>query len=95
MATEVPQSKFVRPGRWRTLVSGWNVNFHCRFEDPAGARVKVRYGDGWPIGWDSQKKTLDGTPKSVRVSTLQSLVGARVQIKVEHDTEVQYVYVPA
>lgn len=89
---EVTRNKFVRTGGWRTLESGWNAVFSCMFRDPAGAQVKVRYGDGWGLGRDSQKKTLDGSNKSVNV-TRASLAYARVQIKVQRDTEVRYTYI--
>lgn len=91
---EITRNKIVRAGSWRTLESGWNVTFACRFRGPSGAQVKVRYGDGWPFGWDSQKKTLDGeTNKFVKVSRA-SVVYARVQMKVQRDTEVSYTYIP-
>jgi hypothetical protein len=91
----IPRSKFVKAGDWRTLESGWNAAFSCLFRDPAGAQVKVRYGGGWPLGRDGQKQTLDGkTNKSINVGRV-SLAYARVQIKVQHDTEVRYTYVPA
>lgn len=89
---EIVRSKFVKAGSWRTLESGWNAVFSCIFRDPAGAQVKVRYGDGWRLGWDSQKKTLDGTDKTLNV-TRASVAYARVQIKVASDTEVRYTYV--
>ncbi len=50
---EVVRTKFVRPSNWRTLEFGWNATFTCRFREPIGAQVKVRYGFGW-FGWDSQ-----------------------------------------
>lgn len=89
----IERSKFVRAGSWRTLESGWNTSFSCMFRHPAGAQVKVRYGDGWPFGRDSQLTTLDGTNKSVSVGRA-SLVYARVQMKVRQDTEVRYTYIP-
>lgn len=90
----IERDKFVRAGDWRTLESGWNATFSCLFRDPAGAQVKVRYGDGWPFGRDSQQQTLDGTNnKSVNVGRA-SLIYARVQMKVQHDTEVRYTYIP-
>lgn len=90
----VVRDKFVKAGDWRTLEFGWNATFSCMFQGPAGAQVKVRYGDGWPFGRDSQKQTLDGTNnKSVNVGGA-SLVYARVQMKVQHDTAVRYTYIP-
>ena len=44
------------------------------------------------LGWDSQKKTLDGTNKLVNV-TRTSVAYARVQIKVLRDTDVTYTYI--
>ena len=92
---EVLQVKVVKAGGWRTLESGWNTSFTCIFHDPAGAQVKVRYGDGWPFGRDSLRQTLDGLhDKSVGVGRV-SVVYARVQMNVQHDTEVRYAYVVA
>lgn len=91
---EVQRTKLVKAGDWRTLESGWNAKFSCRFLHPAGAKVKVRYGDGWPFGWNSQEKTLDGTNfKTVNVGG-GSLVYARVQMKVQQDVQVTYTYIP-
>ena len=90
----VARQKFVQAGDWRTLESGWNATFGCIFHDPAGAQIKIRYGGGWWFGWDSQKQTLDGkSDKSVNVGR-PSLVYARVQIRVQHDTTVRYTYIP-
>lgn len=87
---EIVKNKFVRKGDWRTLESGWNSEFGCLFRDPSGAQVKLRKGLGW-LGWDSQKKTLNGFDKSIDV---RGAVYSRVQIKVLQDTEVRYVYKP-
>jgi hypothetical protein len=92
MAGRIVRTKLVKSGGWRTLESGWNVTFMCVFQNPAGAQVKVRYGGGGWFGRDSQKQTLDGTTKSVRVSRA-SLAYARVQIKVTRDTQVTYDYI--
>jgi len=89
---EITKSKIVKAGAWRTLESGWNAKFSCRFRDPAGAQIKVRYGSGWWFGWDSQKQTLNGTFKIVNV-TKASVAYARVQIKVQKDSEVTYTYI--
>ena len=89
----IARSKFVKAGDWRTLESGWNASFGCLFVGPAGAQIKVRYGTGWPLGKDSQKQTLDGiNTKSLDVGGA-SLAYARVQIKVQRDTQVNYTYV--
>jgi hypothetical protein len=91
---EVQRTKSVKAGAWQTLESGWHVSFNCRFLEPAGAQIKIRYGNGWPIGWDSDKQTLDGRHfKTVQVGAA-SWVYARVQIKVERDFEVTYTYIP-
>lgn len=92
--TEIVRSKLVKSGKWRTLESGWNVTFACRFRDPAGARVKVRYGDGWPFGKDRQKQTLNGSDRLLRVSGA-SVLYARIQMNVQQDTQVTYTYIPA
>jgi hypothetical protein len=90
---ESQRTKLVKAGRWRTLESGWNTTFSCRFLNPTGAQIKIRYGNGWPFGRDSQKQTLDGVNvKSVYVSR-GSLVYARVQMKVQRDVEVTYTYI--
>ncbi|MGI9055681.1 MAG: hypothetical protein ACR2F2_07750 [Pyrinomonadaceae bacterium] len=89
---DVVKTKLVRAGGWRTLESGWNAIFSCIFRNPAGAQVKVRYGSGWWFGWDSQKKTLNGTDKIINVTRV-SIAYARVQIRVLSDTEVRYTYV--
>ena len=90
---EQERGKLVKAGDWRTLESGWNVSFSCRFLRPAGAQIKIRYGSGWWLGRDSQKQTLDGVnAKSVNVGG-GSLVYARVQIKVPSDIVVDYTYI--
>ncbi len=88
----VPRTKHVTPGDWRTLESGWNATFSCVFRLPAGAQVKVRYGNGRWLGRDSQKQTLDGNARTVEVAR-GSLAFARVQIRLQHATDVDYVYV--
>jgi hypothetical protein len=90
----IVREKLVRAGDWRTLESGWNVSFSCVFHDPAGAQVKIRYGDGWWFGRDSQKQTLDGKNDKIVNVGKGSLVYARVQMRVPHDTDVRYTYVP-
>lgn len=90
----INKTKFVKRGAWRTLESGWNAQFWVSFFSPKGAQIKVRYGGGWPFGWDSQKQTLDGIQiKWVKV-TRSSLVYARVQIYVQRDVDISYVYYP-
>lgn len=90
---EIQRTKLVKAGDWRTLESGWNAKFSCRFLRPSGAKIKIRYGNGWPFGWNSQQKTLDGESfKTVSVGA-GSLVYARVQMKVQQDIEVTYTYI--
>jgi hypothetical protein len=91
---EVERTKLVKSGGWKTLESGWNASFSCRFRHPAGARVKVRYGNGRWLGRDSQKQTLDGTARLLKVGR-GSLAYARVQMKVQRDTQVTYTYIAA
>jgi len=91
---EIDRRKTVKSGKWRTLESGWNTAFICRFREPSGAKIKIRYGGGWPFGKNRQQQTLDGnTTKVVNVGRA-SFVYARVQIKVQRDTEVSYTYIP-
>ena len=90
---EVQRTKFVKAGGWRTLEYGWNARFSCRFFNPAGAQVKIRYGGGWPFGWDSQNRTLDGVNAKLVSVGGGSLVYARVQMKVQRDIEVTYTYI--
>ncbi|MBK7873569.1 MAG: hypothetical protein IPJ74_24340 [Saprospiraceae bacterium] len=90
---QVQRTKIVKAGDWRTLESGWNTTFTCRFVSPAGAQIKIRYGGGWIFGKDSQKQTLDGVrTKDLKVGKA-SLVYARVQMKVQQDSEVTYLYI--
>jgi len=87
----VTRTKLVKAGDWRTLESGWNANFSCQFFLPAGAKIKLRKGLGW-FGWNSQEQTLDGvTPKVINVG---GVIYSRVQMKVAHDVEVSYLYIP-
>ena len=90
---EVVREKFVRAGDWRTLEAGWNVAFSCRFELPRGASVKIRYGDGSWLGWNSQQQTLDGTRRTLNVSKISSAAYARVQMRVQQDANVSHVYI--
>jgi hypothetical protein len=90
---ELQRTKVVRAGDWRTLESGWNTQFSCRFLNPVGAQIKIRYGNGSFLGRDSQKQTLDGVKLKVVHVGGGSVVYARVQMKVPHDTEVTYTYI--
>jgi len=84
------RTKFVKAGDWRTLESFWNSKATAFFKAPEGAKVKIRYGDGWIFGYDRQKQTLDGeTYKKLTVGNW-SIVYARIQISVLRDTNVSY-----
>ena len=84
------QKKFVKAGDWRTLNWFWNVKATLFFAGHAGAQIKVRYGNGWPIGYDSQKQTLDGRNYKKLTVGIVSVAYARAQIRVGSDTEVTY-----
>ena len=58
MPSEVRGSRG-QDGDSRTLVTLWNTTATGVFLAPAGAQIKVRYGDAWPICRDSQRRTLD------------------------------------
>jgi len=90
----VSKTKHVAPGAWRTLESGWNALFWISFFEPKNAMIKVRYGAGWPFGWDSQKQTLDAASIKVLKVTASSLVYARVQVSVTEATDITYTYYP-
>lgn len=77
-------------GGWRTLERFWGGKGRAVFLGPAGAQVKVRYGNGWFLGKDRQHQTLDGLhPKELKVG-LWSLVYARMQMLVSRSREVAY-----
>jgi hypothetical protein len=83
-------TKTVRPGDWHTLESSWNTPFTAWFRQPAGARVRIRYGTSF-LGKDGSKATLDGTKvKELGASGMGSLFYARLQIKVDRETSVSY-----
>lgn len=90
----ITKTKHVKKGEWRTLESGWNAQFWVSFFMPKGAQIKVRYGTGWPAGWDSQKQTLDGERIKILKVTRSSLAYARVQVSVKQDVDVTYTYFP-
>ena len=86
----VTKTVFITDGDWRTLETFFNASAIGVFEDPAGAQIKVRYGVGI-FGFDRQKQTLDGqTDKRLEVGKGGSLARARMQMKVNQDTEVTY-----
>lgn len=80
----------MKAGDWRTLSWFWNVKATLFFAGPAGAQIKVRYGNGWPIGYDSQKQTLDGHTYRKMTVGIVSVAYARAQIRVATDTGVTY-----
>ncbi len=90
----VQKTKRIKRGGWRTVESGWNSKFSMTFFMPKGAQIKVRYGGGWPTGWDSQKQTLDGVNIKLLKITASSIIYARVQVYVQQDTDVAYTYYP-
>ncbi len=68
----------------------WGGEVRAVFLGPARARIKIRYGNGWGCGRDSQQQTLDGLrPKELMVGRA-SLLCARLQIAVLRSTEVTY-----
>ena len=81
----------LQPGDWKTLESfyGRVGSTTATFRQPAGVRIKVRYGFGW-LGWDSQSQTTDGQHnKSLNVS---GWVGrARMQARVSQETALSWV----
>jgi len=81
------KSKFIRAGSWRNLEWSWNARFTCRFVLPVGAQVRANYGPGIT----SQRQTLNGSPKIVRIGGGSIFVG-RVQMKVVQDAQVEYEY---
>jgi hypothetical protein len=90
----ITKTKFVKKGAWRTLESAWNARFWVNFFNPNGAQIKVRYGGGWPAGWDSQRQTLNGQISKYVVVSGSSVLYARVQVYVQQDTEITYTYFP-
>ena len=90
----VQKTKRVQRGNWRTVESGWNSKFSMTFFMPEGAKIKVRYGGGWPTGWDSQNQTLDGIKVKLLKITGSSIIYARVQVYVQADADVTYIYYP-
>jgi hypothetical protein len=84
------KARFVPVGSWRTLERFWGGKGRVMFLRPARAEIKVRYGNGWWFGKDSQHQKLDGVhPKELKAG-LGSLVCARMQILVPRSSEVTY-----
>jgi hypothetical protein len=89
------KSKYVKAGGWRTLETFWNDGGKAWFHGPAGARIKVNYGVGW-FSKDRQKQTLDGQDtKKLNVSKTWALLGARMLVKVEDSTTLEYACIPS
>lgn len=83
------KTKHIKSGDWRTIESFWNTKATAFFKAPSGAKVKIRYGIGF-LGYDSQKKTLDGaTYKELTVGSV-SVAYARIQVKVSQTTDIVY-----
>ncbi len=80
---------FVKAGAWRTLESVWGraAGITLTFREPVGAKIKLRYGYGW-FGFDRQKQTLNGFPKSLSIDGW--VVYVRFQISVQSDTTVTW-----
>jgi hypothetical protein len=87
------RTKAVTAGVWRTLETFWNVTTTAFFEDPAGAEIKIRYS-GWWFGVDRQRQTLDGVNIKRLVVTRWSVFVARIQIRVQRNTNVTYAVEP-
>lgn len=86
----VTKTVFVTEGGWRTLETFFNASGVGVFKDPSGAQIKVRYGIG-SFGFDRQKQTLNGeTDKRLDIGKGGSIARARMQMKVNQDTEVTY-----
>ena len=86
----INKTVIVTEGGWRTLETFFNASGVGVFEDPAGAKIKVRYGIG-VFGFDGQKRTLDGEiDKQLDVGKGGSIARARMQIRVNRDSEVAY-----
>ena len=85
------KTRFVEVGGWRTLERVWDGEVRAVFMGPARMRIKVRHGNGWWCGRDSQQQTLDGLhPKELTVGGRASLLCARLQVAVLRSTEVTY-----
>ena len=86
----VMKTKVVKAGDWRTLEWFWNAKGTAFFKSPAGAKIRVIKGF-WIFSSTSQKQTLDGVSyKKLTVAGFGTLATARMQIRVEADTNVTY-----
>jgi hypothetical protein len=91
MAT-VDRIRDVKEGDWRTLETFFGGGpAQGVFTRPQGARIRVRYGFGW-FGFNRQTQTLEGNSvRTLDVGSLGSNARARMQMRVNQDTEVSYV----
>lgn len=81
--------RHVEPGSWVTLEQFWNAQGTAFFRNPAGARIRVRYGVGW-FGKSRQEQTLDGgTYKKLAVGKA-GITRARMQVKVTRPSDITY-----
>lgn len=83
------QTKHIKKGKWRTVESFWNAKGTAFFRAPSGAKIKVRYGVGF-LGFDRQKKTLDGSEYKKLSVGRGSIARARMQVKVSDSTDITY-----
>lgn len=83
------KTKLIKAGDWRTVESFWNASAKAFFREPAGARIRVRYG-GWWSSWNRQTQVLDGVNYKVLSVGRGSLIYARMQVSVPQDTNVTY-----
>lgn len=92
MAT-INRIRDIEAGAWRTLETFWGPGGSAQgvFLNPSGARIKVRYGFGF-FGFNRQSQTLNGvSSKTLDVGSIGSAGRARMQMRVNADTEVSYV----
>ncbi|MBU2591156.1 MAG: hypothetical protein ABIJ24_00935 [Nitrospinota bacterium] len=83
------RTKYIKSGKWRTVESFWNAKGTAFFREPEGARIKVRYGVGF-LGFDRQKKTLNGKDYKKLSVGIGSIAYARMQVKVSQSTNLTY-----
>jgi hypothetical protein len=83
------RTKSVTAGGWRTLETFWNVTTTAFFQAPPRAEIKIRYS-GWFFGVDRQRQTLDGETIKRLIVSRWSVFTARIQIRVQQNTNVTY-----
>ncbi len=86
-------TKYFKSGKYRNVASGWNWRGTAYFIDPAGAKIRVKYGF-WIFSWTTQKKTLNGVDRKKLTVGWKSIFYARMQIKVRESTQVEFITVP-